>query len=103
MTNTALPTTPPPPSGPVVCGQVPVPATGGQATVIADAGPGGPVPCADALRIVRTYLREAPSRGQGSAGVLDVEGWECATASMGSTTPGRATCRKDGRSVHTGQ
>ncbi|SHE93683.1 hypothetical protein [Streptoalloteichus hindustanus] len=87
-------------AGPVACGDVPVPATGGKAAVHADAGPGGPVPCADALRVLAAYFRDAPTMAEGSGGFLTVEGWECATASMGSATPGRTTCRDGDRSVH---
>jgi hypothetical protein len=53
----------------------------------------GKINCAGALALAADWLRRAPNEGTGSAGVMTIDGWECAGASL-SEAPRVGSCSR---------
>ena len=53
----------------------------------------GKINCTGALALVTDWLRRAPNEGMGSAGVMTIDGWECAGASA-SEAPRVGSCSR---------
>jgi hypothetical protein len=83
----------------VDCGSIDTPDGAGRFEVIADYTRAGLVRCVDAFNVTDEYLREAPTRGEGTAHVLNVHGWTC-MADTGAYGTGRIGCAKDGLAFH---
>jgi hypothetical protein len=72
----------------------------GQVDLIADATPAGTVGCTEAIDVMTEYFQQAPTKAEGTADALTVEGWSC-LADTGAQGTGAVGCEKDGLSMHT--
>ncbi|MFI6099167.1 hypothetical protein ACIA8G_26735 [Lentzea sp. NPDC051213] len=78
------------------------PAGGKQVDLIAEATQAGTVGCTEAFNVISDYYRDAPTKAEGTARVLVVQGWTC-MADTGAQGSGAIGCGKGGLSFHTGQ
>ena len=81
----------------VDCG--PVQGTNGQVGVFADDTSAGTVGCTEAINVITEYYADAPTKGEGTAYALTVDGWYCLTDS-GAQGSGAVGCEKDGLTFH---
>jgi hypothetical protein len=65
-------------AGGQVCGKVHQ--GNGDANLIADAEKAGTVGCTEAFDMLAEYLKQAPTKAQGTLRQLTVNGWNCSTA-----------------------
>lgn len=94
--TTSTTTTAAAPVGPQTCGQVTT-VPGGRVTVRIVSGD---VDCAFAEGLLTTYYQDPPVPLQGSGGFVEIDGWECMTATLPSG--GATTCASsDGGKVTT--
>jgi hypothetical protein len=84
---------------PVDCGEV-GPEGGDQVDLIADSTPAGRVGCTEAINVISAYYHDAPTKAEGTAHHLVVDGWDCA-ADTGAYGSGSIGCAKDGLAFHT--
>ena len=82
----------------VDCG--PVQGTNGQVGVFADDTSAGTVGCTEAINVITEYFADSPTKGEGTAYALTVDGWYCLTDS-GAQGSGAVGCEKDGLAFHT--
>jgi hypothetical protein len=82
----------------VDCG--PVQGTNGQVGVFADDTSAGTVGCTEAINVITEYYADSPTKGEGTAYALTVDGWYCLTDS-GAQGSGAVGCEKDGLTFHT--
>lgn len=80
------------------CGDVS--AINGQVDLVAVATPAGTVGCTEAIDVMTEYFQEAPTKAEGTADALTVEGWSC-LADTGAQGTGIVGCDKDGLAMHT--
>jgi hypothetical protein len=78
------------------------PAGGAQVDLIAVGTKTGRVGCTEAFTVITEYYRDAPTKSEGTAHVLVVQGWRC-MADTGAQGTGMIGCDKDGLAFHTGQ
>jgi hypothetical protein len=64
-------------AGDVVCGKVHQ--GNGDANLIADAEKAGTVGCTEAFDVFAEYLKQAPTKSQGTIRQLTVNGWDCSS------------------------
>jgi hypothetical protein len=81
----------------VDCGKIDGPT--GKIDVVAEAMPAGTVGCTEAIDVLSDYLAQAPTKSQGTAHVLDVDGWQCAYDG-GAVGSGLIGCGGKGLSFH---
>lgn len=82
------------------CGTVDAP-DGHQVHVVAQSTPYGQVGCTDAINVVSDYYRDAPTRAEGTAHRLTVDGWTC-LADTGAQGSGQIGCANhDGLNLRT--
>jgi hypothetical protein len=84
---------------PVSCGPV-GPEGGAQVDLIADSTAAGRVGCTEAINVITAYYRDAPTKSEGTAHHLVVDGWDC-LADTGAYGSGSIGCDKDGFAFHT--
>ncbi len=80
------------------CGKVD--GTNGQVDVVAVDTAAGTVGCVEAINVITEYYAQAPTKGQGTAYTLTVDGWSCLT-DTGAQGSGAVGCDKDGLAFHT--
>lgn len=85
-------------SGGVDCGKVA--GTNGEVGVFAEDTSAGTVGCTEAINVITEYYADAPTKGEGTAYALTVDGWYCLTDS-GAQGSGAAAWEKDGLTFHT--
>ncbi len=78
------------------------PAGGKQVDLIAVATKTGTVGCTEAFNIISDYYRDAPTKSEGTAHHLTVQGWNC-LADTGAQGTGMIGCDKEGLAFHTAQ
>lgn len=78
------------------------PAGGQQVDLIAVGTKAGRVGCTEAFNVISDYYRDAPTKSEGTAHALTVQGWQC-LADTGAQGTGIIGCDKGGLSFHTGQ
>ncbi len=83
----------------VNCGKV-GPKGGKQVDLIAEETPAGIVGCTEAIDVITEYYQEAPTKSQGTAHVLNVQGWNC-LADTGAYGSGSIGCDKNGFAFRT--
>jgi hypothetical protein len=83
----------------VNCGKV-GPKGGKQVDLLAVETKAGIVGCTEAFNVIAEYYEEAPTKSQGTAHVLDVQGWNC-LADTGAYGSGAIGCDKNGFAFHT--
>lgn len=89
----------PDPSGSGVnCGDVKT--ANGKADVFAEDTAAGTVGCVEAINVISEYIEQAPTKGEGTAYSLTVDGWSCLT-DTGAQGSGIIGCDKDGLAFHT--
>ena len=76
------------------------PAGGKQVDLIAVATKTGTGGCTEAFTIMSDYYRDAPTKSEGTAHHLTVQGWNC-LADTGAQGTGIIGCDKDGLAFHT--
>ncbi|SEP51620.1 hypothetical protein [Amycolatopsis saalfeldensis] len=81
----------------VDCGQIDGPT--GKIDVVAEAMPAGTVGCTEAIDVLSDYLAQAPTKAEGTAHVLTVDGWQCAYDG-GTAGSGLIGCGGKGLSFH---
>jgi hypothetical protein len=81
----------------VDCGQIDGPT--GKIDVVAEAMPAGTVGCTEAINVLSDYLAQAPTKAEGTAHVLSVDGWQCAYDG-GAVGSGLIGCGGKGLSFH---
>jgi hypothetical protein len=87
-------------SGSIDCGKVDGP-DGHQVSVISTLTPSGQVGCTEAIDVISGYYRDAPTKSEGSAHALTVDGWNC-LLDEGAQGSGQIGCANhDGLNVHT--
>ena len=89
---------PDPNGSPVNCGDVKT--ANGKADVVAEATPAGTVGCVEAINVISEYIAQSPTKGEGTAYSLVVDGWSCLT-DTGAQGSGLIGCDKDGLAFHT--
>jgi hypothetical protein len=72
----------------------------GKVDVFAEDTPTGRVGCTEAINVITEYFADAPTKGEGTAYVLTVDGWSCLT-DTGAQGSGNTACEKDGLAFHT--
>jgi hypothetical protein len=80
------------------CG--PVDGVNGPVDLIAVSTDAGIVGCTEAINVITEYFQDAPTKGQGTAYTLTVDGWSCLT-DTGAQGSGAVGCDKDGLAFHT--
>jgi hypothetical protein len=81
------------------CGKVDAP-NGGHVGLVAEVTDAGEVGCTEAVNVISDYYRDAPTKSEGTAHHLVVNGWNC-MADTGAHTSGQIGCDKDGLGFHT--
>ncbi|HEY2056916.1 MAG TPA: hypothetical protein VGH57_00985 [Amycolatopsis sp.] len=81
----------------VDCGPIDGPT--GKIDVVAEAMPAGTVGCTEAIDVLSDYLAQAPTKAEGTAHVLTVDGWQCAYDG-GTAGSGMIGCGGKGLSFH---
>ncbi|HEY3708785.1 MAG TPA: hypothetical protein VGL64_05370 [Amycolatopsis sp.] len=81
----------------VDCGPIDGPT--GKIDVVAEAMPAGTVGCTEAINVLSDYLAQAPTKAEGTAHVLSVDGWQCAYDG-GAVGSGLIGCGGKGLSFH---
>jgi hypothetical protein len=76
------------------------PAGGQQVDLIAVGTKAGRVGCTEAFTVIENYYRDAPTKSEGTAHVLNVSGWTC-MADTGAQGSGAIGCDKDGLAFRT--
>lgn len=76
------------------------PKGGRQVDLIAVATQAGTVGCTEAFNVIDEYYRNAPTKSEGTAHVLTVQGWKCLT-DTGAEGSGMIGCDKNGLAFHT--
>lgn len=82
----------------VNCGDVKT--ANGKADVFAEDTPAGTVGCVEAINVISKYIEQAPTKAEGTAHSLMVDGWSCLT-DTGAQGSGLIGCDKDGLAFHT--
>jgi hypothetical protein len=80
------------------CG--PVDGTNGTVQVVPEDTSAGTVGCTEAINVITEYYADSPTKGQGTAYALTIDGWYCLTDS-GAQGSGAVGCEKDGLAFHT--
>ena len=80
------------------CG--PVDGIDGPVDVIPEDTSAGTVGCTEAINVITQYFADAPTKGQGTAYALTVDGWSC-LMDTGAQGSGAVGCEKDGLTFHT--
>ncbi|HEV7652484.1 MAG TPA: hypothetical protein VGP26_30375 [Actinophytocola sp.] len=80
------------------CGDVKT--ANGKADVFAEDTPAGTVGCVEAINVITKYIAQSPTKGEGTAYSLTVDGWSCLT-DTGAQGSGLIGCDKDGLAFHT--
>jgi hypothetical protein len=80
------------------CG--PVDGTNGTVQVVPEDTSAGTVGCTEAINVITRYYADSPTKGEGTAYALTVDGWYCLTDS-GAQGSGAVGCEKDGLAFHT--
>ena len=76
------------------------PKGGRQVDLIAVATQAGTVGCTEAFNVIDEYYRDAPTKSEGTAHVLTVQGWKC-LADTGAEGSGTIGCDKNGLALRT--
>jgi hypothetical protein len=76
------------------------PKGGRQVDLIAVATQAGTVGCTEAFTVINEYYRDAPTKSEGTAHVLTVQGWKC-LADTGAEGSGSIGCDKNGLTFRT--
>lgn len=84
---------------PVNCGKV-GPTGGAQVDLLAESTKAGIVGCTEAINVITDYYRDAPTKSEGTAHFLVVDGWTC-LADTGAFGSGAIGCDKDGFAFRT--
>ncbi|WP_020661706.1 hypothetical protein [Amycolatopsis benzoatilytica] len=79
------------------CG--PVDGPNSKVDVVTDAMPAGTVGCTEAINVMSDYLRQAPTKAEGTGQFLDVDGWNCGYDG-GAGGSKQIYCGKAGLSFH---
>jgi hypothetical protein len=82
----------------VDCGKVDAP--NGQVGLVAELMPAGTVGCTEAINVISEYFAQAPTKSEGTAHALTIDGWSC-LADTGTQGTGQIGCDKAGRAFHT--
>ncbi|WP_275293269.1 hypothetical protein [Amycolatopsis sp. La24] len=83
---------------PVDCG--PIDAPNGKVGLAAAETKAGRPGCTEAINVITQYFEDAPKKAEGTAHVLNVNGWRC-MADTGAQGSGRIGCDKDGMVFYT--
>ncbi|WP_116204003.1 hypothetical protein [Amycolatopsis circi] len=83
---------------PVDCG--PIDAPNGKVGLVAAETKAGRPGCTEAINVITQYFEDAPKKAEGTAHVLNVNGWRC-LADTGAQGSGRIGCDKDGLTFYT--
>jgi hypothetical protein len=89
---------PDPNGGGVNCGDVKT--ANGKSDVFAEDTAAGTVGCVEAINVISEYIAQSPTKGEGTAYTLTVDGWSCLT-DTGAQGTGTIGCDKDGLAFHT--
>ena len=79
------------------CG--PVDGPNSKVDVVTDAMPAGTVGCTEAIDVMSDYLKQAPTKAEGTGHFLDVDGWNCGYDG-GAGGSKQIFCGKAGLSFH---
>ncbi|MFD1051357.1 hypothetical protein ACFQ1S_40355, partial [Kibdelosporangium lantanae] len=60
----------------------------------------GTVGCTEAFNVIDEYYRDAPTKSEGTAHALTIQGWKC-LADTGAEGSGTIGCEKNGLAFHT--